>query len=106
MYVEVNMENVKRIIDDEETMKELLNNQLGDLKSELYSIHNNAYNGAYTDEIYNSVWNELSEYFEPKSWKYNEVERYDGKKTQHIPILIQLDVLGYLNMPWPLQKKC
>ena len=82
-YVEVNMENVKRIIDDEETMKELLGDQLSDLKSELYSIHNNAYNGAYTDEIYNSVWNELSEYFEPKSWKYNEVERYDGKKTQH-----------------------
>jgi hypothetical protein len=71
------------LIKDQEAMGELLDGDLDELKGELYSVHNNAYNGAYTDEIYNSVWNELSEYFEPKSWKYNEVERYDGKKTQH-----------------------
>jgi len=68
-YVEVNMENVKRIIDDEETMKELLNNQLGDLKSELYSIHSSSYNSAYEDELYNSIWNELKEYvIGPGEW--------------------------------------
>ena len=71
------------LIKDQEAMGELLDGDLDELKGELYSVHNNAYNGAYTDEIYNSVWNELSEYFEPKSWKYNEVERYDGKKIQH-----------------------
>ena len=82
-FFKIDSENVMKLIGNEEAMKELFQKDLDDLKSELYSIHNNAYNGAYTDEIYNSVWNELSEYFEPKSWKYNEVERYDGKKTQH-----------------------
>jgi len=63
-YVEVNMENVKRIIDDEETMKELLNDQLSDLKSELYSIHSSAYNSAYEEEVWSEIWSELETYFE------------------------------------------
>ena len=68
-YVEVNMENVKRIIDDEETMKELLNNQLGDLKSELYSIHSSSYNSAYEEEIWDSIWHELQDYvIGPGEW--------------------------------------
>ena len=68
-YVEVNMENVKRIIDDEETMKELLNNQLGGLKSELYSIHSSSYNSAYEDDIYRSIWYELQDYvIGPGEW--------------------------------------
>jgi hypothetical protein len=78
----IDSENVMQLIGDEDAMKELFKKDLDELKSELYSIHNNAYNGAYTDEIYNNVWNELSEYFEPKSWKYNEKESYDGKKIQ------------------------
>jgi hypothetical protein len=58
------MENVKRIIDDEETMKELLDNQLSDLKSELYSIHGSAYNSAYESEVWDEIWSELETYFE------------------------------------------
>jgi hypothetical protein len=78
----IDSDNVMQLIGDEDAMKELFKKDLEELKNELYSVHNNAYNGAYTDEIYDSVWNELSEYFEPKSWKYNEKERYDGKKIQ------------------------
>lgn len=63
-YVEVNMENVKRIIDDESTMKELLDDQLSELKNELYSIHSNAYNSAYEESVWSSIWNELQTYFE------------------------------------------
>jgi hypothetical protein len=63
-YVEVDMENVKRIIDDEETMKELLDEQLSDLKSELYSIHSSAYNSAYEEEVWAEIWSELGTYFE------------------------------------------
>jgi len=81
-FFKITSENVMKFIKDEEAMKEMFKKDLDELKSELYSIHNNAYNGAYTDEIYNSVWNELSGYFEPKSWKYNEKESYDGKKIQ------------------------
>ena len=63
-YVEVNMKNVKRIIDDEETMKELLGDQLSDLKSELYSIHSSAYNSAYEESVWAEIWSELGTYFE------------------------------------------
>ena len=68
-YVEVNMENVKRIIDDKESMKELLNGPLDDLKSELYSIHSSSYNSAYEDDIYRSIWYELQDYvIGPGEW--------------------------------------
>jgi len=63
-YVEVNSENVKRIIDDEETMKELLGDQLSDLKGELYGIHSSAYNSAYESDIWDEIWSELGTYFE------------------------------------------
>jgi len=79
----IDSENVMRLIGDEDAMKELFRKDLDELKSELYSVHNNAYNGSYTDEIYDGVWNELSEYFVPKSWKYEQKDRYDGKKIQH-----------------------
>jgi hypothetical protein len=68
-YVEINMENVKRIIDDEETMKELLNGKLSDLKNELYSIHSSSYNAAYEDDIWRSIWYELQPYvIGPGEW--------------------------------------
>ena len=68
-YVEVNMENVKRIVDDKESMEELLNGPLGDLKSELYSIHSSSYNSAYEDDIYRSIWYELQDYvIGPGEW--------------------------------------
>ena len=62
-YVEVNMENVKRIVDDKESMNELLNGPLDELKSELFSIHSSAYNGAYQSEIYGLIWSELDIHF-------------------------------------------
>ncbi len=96
----ITSENVMELIGDEMAMKELFQKDLDDLKSELYSIHNSAYNSAYTDEIYNDIWNELSEYFEPKSWKYDEKERYDGKKIQHEYIKIRdfyTDIYDFLS---------
>jgi hypothetical protein len=74
--------DVMGLIKDKSAMNELLNGDLEELKSELYSLHNNAYNSAYEEEIYTDVWNELETYFDPKSWKYDEKERYDGKKIQ------------------------
>jgi hypothetical protein len=100
-YVEVNMENVKRIIDDEETMKELLNNQLGDLKSELYSIHSSSYNSAYEDEIYNSIWNELKEYvIGPGEWitKPHPYKKNTEIQYNKIPLTsFETDINDYLH---------
>jgi hypothetical protein len=99
-YVEVNMQNVKRIIDDEETMKELLNNQLGDLKSELYSIHSSSYNSAYEDEIYNSIWNELKEYvIGPGEWitKPHPYKKNTEIQYNKIPLTnFETDINDYL----------
>jgi hypothetical protein len=61
--VRITYDNVGKVIGSEETMKFLFNNGLEDLKSELYSLHSNAYNGAYESEIYERIWNELSTYF-------------------------------------------
>ena len=63
-YFEINSENVMRIIKDEDSMKELLGDQLSELRGTLYSIHSSAYNSAYEEEVYNDVWGELSNYFE------------------------------------------
>ena len=88
-FFKITSENVMKLIGDEDAMKELFKKDLEELKNDLYSVHNNAYNGAYTDEIYDDVWSELSEYFEPKSWKYEQKDRYDGKKIQHEYIKIK-----------------
>lgn len=69
-YVKVDQSNVDQIVDDEETMRELLENELSDLKSELYGIYSSAYQSAYEDELYEDVWSELSGYFdiEKRQW--------------------------------------
>ena len=61
-------ENVGDIIGDEESMKYLMDEDyLEHLESELYSIHNNAYNSAYETEIYDMVMSELETFFDVKS---------------------------------------
>jgi hypothetical protein len=96
-YVEVTMENVKRIIDDEETMNELLQDELSDLKSELYSIHNGAYNSAYEDEVYEEIWSELSEYFVGKGeWSTRAHPYKKNTQIDYFKIPIN-DFEGYVN---------
>ena len=96
-YVEVTMENVKRIIDNEETMNQLLSDELSDLKSELYSIHSNSHNSAYEEEVYEEIWSELSEYFVGQGEWITRAHPYK-KNTQidyfKIPIN---DFEGYVN---------
>lgn len=63
-YATITPENVKRIIDDEESMDYLFKNGLEDLESELYSIHSNAYNSAYEEELYDSIFSKIQKYFD------------------------------------------
>ena len=69
-----------RLIKDESAMKEMLNGDLSDLKSELYSVHNNSYNSAYETEIHDDVWSELSTYFVTGAWETETKEKPYGKK--------------------------
>ena len=83
-YVTVNESNIDEIVDDEETMNELMKDELNDLKSELYSIHSSAYNTAYEDELFEDIMGELSTYFGDGEWvtrphtykKDTEVQKY------------------------------
>ena len=67
-YVTIDQSNIDQVVDDEETMEELMGNELEELKSELYSIYANSYNSAYEDELYEDVWSELSTYFGKGEW--------------------------------------
>jgi hypothetical protein len=59
----ITTENVGELLRDEESMKLLLNDDLNDLKQELYSLHNSSYNSAYEYEIYSDVMSELERLF-------------------------------------------
>lgn len=65
--ININSQNINQIVGDSESMDYLLDEYLYDIKSDLYSVHNNAYNSAYTDEYYNKVMDELSTYFDMKN---------------------------------------
>lgn len=88
-FFQITPDVVNDLIKDQEAMNELLKGELADLNSELYSVHNNAYNTAYTDEIYNSVWREIDTYFDSNSIKSESKERYDGKKVYYEYIKIK-----------------
>jgi len=67
-YVIIDQSNIDQVVDSSETMKELLNDELYELKSELYTIYGSAYNNAYEDELYEDIWHELSTYFGKGEW--------------------------------------
>ncbi len=67
-YVIVDQSNIDQIVDDEETMKELMDNELSELRSELFNIYSSSYQSAYEDELYENIWNELSTYFGKGEW--------------------------------------
>lgn len=77
---QITTNNVMTLIGDEKAMKEMLKGELSDLKSELYSIHNNAYNTAYTDEISEDMWSELSTYFDVNSWETETKQTASGRQ--------------------------
>ncbi len=62
-FVVVNMDNISRIVDDEESTNYLLDEYLSDLRSDLYQVHSNATHSAYNEEVYDEVMSELDRYF-------------------------------------------
>jgi hypothetical protein len=95
---QITQDNVGPLIGDEEAMNELLNGDLSDLKSELYSIHNSAYNRAYEDECYDLVYGGLDEYF---SSKIIEEPKQIGEKTRHYSYIkirdFKSNVMNFIN---------
>ncbi|NBU81960.1 MAG: hypothetical protein EBS55_09970 [Flavobacteriaceae bacterium] len=75
-------ENVGQVISDEESMNYLMDQDyLDNLRSELYSIHYNAYNSAYETEVYNYVMSELETFFDVKTAKWeSRPSQYNPEK--------------------------
>jgi hypothetical protein len=101
-YVTVdNPITAQTIIDDKDSMNYLLDTYLEDLKSELDSIHTNAYNQAYESEIYKIVFNELQEYINGNGEYYSQPHRFKKDTiTQRfrVPVASNFDeiILDYL----------
>jgi hypothetical protein len=96
----ITYDNVDRVVNSEETMNYLFENELQDLKSELYSVHSNSYNAAYENEVWQSVMNELGTYFIGNGEFVMRPHRYK-KDTQVqnfvIPIAnFESDIVGFL----------
>ena len=101
-YVTVdNSTTAQTIIDDEESMNYLLDTYLEDLKSELKSIHRNAYNQAYETELYRKIFSELQEYINGNGKYYSKPHRFKkDTMTQRfrVPVASNFDeiILDYL----------
>ena len=101
-YVTVNIDNIDEIVDDEETMKELMRDELSDLKNELYYVYETSYNTAYEDQLYKEVTGELEKYFDMPNSKWSSRPHTYKKNTQveifQVPIHnFESNILDYLN---------
>jgi hypothetical protein len=77
-FVIIDKNNVERIVEDKETFDSILNDELSELKGNLRSLHHSAYNSAYEDEVYESVWKELDKFFVTDQRKWVSVPMYTG----------------------------
>ena len=80
----VTPENIDRIVDDSDTMENLLKYHLQDIRNDLYSIHSQSYNDAYTSKIWEDIMSELSTYFKPEF--HSESVKF-GDKTKYVEYL-------------------
>jgi hypothetical protein len=94
----VTPDNIDRIVGDSDTMEILLKYHLQDIENGLYSIHGQAYNDAYTSEIWEDIMNELSTYFQPEF--HSETVKV-GDKTKYVEYLkindLESIISDYLN---------
>ncbi len=80
-YVEVTDENIMRILNDGETMTELLNDSLTDLRNTLFSIHSSAYNSAYESMVYRQITGELETFFDMEKSNWSQIPHPYKKNT-------------------------
>lgn len=90
-YFIIKETDLDELIKDSESMNQLLNDDLSDLKSELYNIHSNAYNGAYQSELYGLIWSELDIYF---VGRVIDQQIQSGEKTKWLQYVKIRDLKG------------
>jgi hypothetical protein len=95
-YIIIDNSNIDNVIKDEDTMIWLFKNNLDDIGGKLYDIHRNAYETAYSDEIYKNVINELKDYF---VWENQDEYKYGDKyrfKIEVRPKTLENAIIDYL----------
>ena len=78
-HIMINSLNIDNVIKDEDTMDWLFGDGLEDIKADLYSVQNNAYQSAVESELYKNVVNELNGFFvweNKEEYKYGERYRF------------------------------
>jgi len=90
-YFRIRPEDLNDLLKDSDASNELFKNDLEDLGSELRSVYYSAENTAYEDEVYDSVYNGLEEYFEGR---IDEVPRKVGEKTKYDQYIKIRDFIG------------
>jgi hypothetical protein len=90
-YFRIRPEDLNDLLKDSDASNELFKKDLEDIGDELRSIYYNSENTAYEDEIYDAVYNGLSEYFEGR---IDEVPRKVGEKTKYDQYIKIRDFIG------------
>ena len=87
-YVTLDDNIITRILEDDETMKYVINRVLDDVRSDLYSTYLGCYEGILTDSWYGDIMSELvgevidNTTFEEYSFKRNVYNKQTGKSEQ------------------------
>jgi hypothetical protein len=93
-YVILEKDDITRILKDKSATKTLFRNGYveGDLETDLYNLHGNAYNGAYINELYKMVWNALGDLFGEGEYVKDEslrnINKYRFDITELFPLVI------------------
>lgn len=95
-YVTINYNNINYVLSDRKVFNELINSgYLDELRSNLRSLHNMAYNEAWNDEVYEDIKNELRSLIDTE-FKWDQ----DENKKQYLLCKIKnlkSDLYDYFN---------
>jgi len=77
-YVTINYNNINYVLSDHKVFNELLNSgYLDELRGNLRSLHNMAYNEAWNDEVFEDIKNELNSFIDTEfKWDQDENKKY------------------------------
>jgi hypothetical protein len=93
-------ENIDEVFNNKDLLKEILNDELSNVKSELSSLYFSSEQNALSDEYYEEVWNELDEFFYTNDRKWVSVKRgyswdKDGSKKDRFVEMIRLPIRDF-----------
>lgn len=98
--ISISPENIDNVFNDEDLLKEILNDELSNVESELNSLYFNAEQNALVDEYYENIWGELDEFFYTGERKWVSVKRgfswdKDGSKKDRFLEMIRIPIRDF-----------